>query len=427
MQTAVPNPQLKENTQAKSPGKKMFSIKWVKSEAEIPSQLWEECFPPPFEGRWWYSVLERSGLESQFQFSYGLLSSQGKLIGIVPVFLNDVPIELVAPDAIAAGLRILSKAIPSCGYQRTLFVGSPCADEGTVGLIPGINLDEVVTFIHVEVIKLATLLKAPMIVWKDFPGADECALDILCTNGQAFKMTSYPGTVVHLQEATMDAYLKGLKSSHRHNLLKKLKRSKQKFPLQVSTIQIPTDKELDEIFALFWQTYERGKTKFERLDKKFFSLIAQQKEAWFVMLREPVTASPIDPNTANASSTDPSPTQGKLVAFMLCFLIGDRIINKFIGLDYSQPKEASLYFRLWEAAVEWTVSHGIKELQSGQTGYRFKLDIGNSLIPLFNYCQNRNPLINFIFAKVASTVSWASLDEDLRTYIEAHPEADLTQ
>ena len=381
-----------------------LSLEWVKSEADIPADLWEKCFPPPFEGRWWYSVLELSGLESQFRFSYGLLSSDGQSIGIVPVFLNDVPIELVAPDNIAVGFRLLSKIIPACGYQRTLFVGSPCADEGTVGLIAGINLSDVAAFIHAQLIKQASLVKAPMIVWKDFPSESESALDILCTNGRAFKMVSYPGTVVQLSQASMEAYLKGLKSSHRHNLLKKLKRSKQKFPLQVSVIQNPDEQTLDEIFALFWQTYERGKTKFERLDKKFFSLISQEKPAWYVLLREEGSA------------------RGKLVAFMLCFLIGDRVINKFIGLDYSISRDANLYYQLWSAAMEWTVSQGVKELQNGQTGYRFKIDTGNTLIPLFNYCQNRNPLINFIYAKLSSTISWASLDEDLRIFLEAHPQ-----
>jgi hypothetical protein len=107
---------------------------------------------------------------------------------------------------------------------------------------------------------------------------------------------------------------------------------------------------------------------------------------------------------------------------MLCFLLKDKIINKFIGLDYAIAREANLYFRLWEAAIEWTASKGIKELQSGQTGYRFKLDTGNKLIPLFNYCQNRNSIINFVYSKVASSISWTSLDKDLEIYLKAHPE-----
>jgi hypothetical protein len=48
-------------------------------------------------------------------------------------------------------------------------VGSPCSDEGTIGLIPTVTLDETVEAIHAAVISQAKIFKAPMIVWKDFP------------------------------------------------------------------------------------------------------------------------------------------------------------------------------------------------------------------------------------------------------------------
>jgi uncharacterized protein len=378
----------------------MMKIQWLNSVEEIPADLWQKTFPPDREGRWWYSVMERSKLEDQFEFLYGLLLENDEPIGIVPAFVNNVPIELVAPDAIAAALRVMSKFIPACGYQRTLFIGSPCADEGTIGLVPEITLSHVVKPIHQAVLERAKELKAPMIVWKDFPQLTQLALDTLCENSPVFKIPSYPGTILHFKEASLQSYLKGLKSSHRSKLLKKLKRSKEQFSFDTAVIQNPDKQTLNEIFALFWQTYERGKTKFERLNKEFFSLIAQEKESYFVILRHP--------------------DQGNIVAFMLCFLVGNKVINKFIGLDYNIARESSLYFRLWEAAIEWTTSRGIKIFQSGQTGYSFKLETGNTLEPLFNYCQNRNPLINTIFAQVARTISWASLDEDLAIYLKAH-------
>jgi len=378
----------------------VIKIKWVKSVDDIPTDLWQKSFSPDLEGRWWYSVMERSKLDDQFEFLYGLLLEDEKPIGIVPAFVNDVPIELVAPAAVAVALRAVSKLIPACSYQRTLFVGSPCSDEGTVGLIPQVSLAQVVRPIHKAVLEQAGKIKAPMVVWKDFPQSAQSALDTLCKNSPVFKMVSYPGTILHFKEASMQSYLKGLKSSHRHKLLKKLKRSKEQFSFDTVVIQNPDEQTLNEIFALFWQTYERGKTKFERLNKEFFSLIAQQKESYFVILRYP--------------------NQGNIVAFMLCFLVGNKVINKFIGLDYSIARESSLYFRLWQTAIEWTTSRGIKIFQSGQTGYSFKLDTGNELEPLFNYCQNRNPLINTIFAQVARTISWASLDQDLAVYLKAH-------
>jgi hypothetical protein len=383
----------------------MIKINWGRSANDIPLDLWEKAFPKNVERLWWYSVLERSKLEDQFEFYYGILIEDEKPIGIIPAFVNNVPIELVAPDAIASVLRLVSKVIPACGYQRTLFVGSPCSDEGTIGLLPQYSLAQFVQHIHDAVYKHAEKIKAPMIVWKDFPKAAEPALDELCKNTPVFKMTSYPGTILYLKEPNMESYLKGLKSSRRHNFLKNLRRGKEFCPTDALVIQKPNAETLDEIFALFWQTYENGKTKFERLTKEFFIQIAQLECSRFIVLRQP--------------------NGGKAVAFMLCFLVENKVINKFIGLDYNIARDARLYFQLWQAVLELTISVGAKSLQSGQTGYRFKIDTGSDLEPLFNYCQNRNPLINLIFAKVSSTISWSSLDEDLKKFLEAHPEAEL--
>src|SRR5256885_3667648 len=140
------------------------------------------------------------------------------------------------------------------------------------------------------------------------------------------------------------------KGPHRHNLKKKLRRSRERGELDSSRIQSPPQETLDEIFALFWQTYEHGKTKFERLTPAFFSAIAKEPVSHFILLRDPKT--------------------NRLVAFMLCFALGSRAINKFIGLDYAYSDDWYLYFRLWEAAVTWASSTGANELQSGQTGYR---------------------------------------------------------
>jgi predicted N-acyltransferase len=169
-------------------------------------------------------------------------------------------------------------------------------------------------------------------------------------------------------------------------------------------VQNPDEQTINEIFSLFWQTYEHGKTKFERLNKLFFANIAKEKVSWWVLLR--------------------NPADGKLVAFMLCFLLGDRVINKFIGLDYTIAKDNYLYFRLWNAAMEWMTSIGIKEMQSGQTGYRFKLDVGNSLVPMYNYFWHKSPIIHWVYSQFTKNTPWSELDEELKLYLKAHPDHD---
>jgi predicted N-acyltransferase len=190
-----------------------------------------------------------------------------------------------------------------------------------------------------------------------------------------------------------------MKSSHRHNLKKKLKRGESLGKLVGSVIQNPDATTREEIFGLFWQTYEKGATKFEKLNRKFFEEVAKFDGAHWVMLRHE--------------------KDNRLAAFMLCFQLGRRAINKFIGLDGTLEGDWYLYFRLWREAVEWASNSGATELQSGQTGYRAKLDLDHELVPLTNYCRNANPTMHWVYAKVAAGITWESLDHDLKNFLES--------
>ena len=370
-----------------------ITLRWAASAAEIPADFWSLAFPPPIEGIWWYRALEQARLEKQFRFAHGVIEREQQAIGIVPSFQMDVPIDLVAPPVIAAALRAGSRIIPGLRYQRTLFVGSPCSDEGTVGLIPGQPLEPVLEVVQGALEARAQEVDASMIVWKDFPDETRSDLDRLAAARGLFRLVSFPGTRVRLPGPSFDDYLAALKPPKRHRLKRNLRRGKEALPLVASVVQRPTEPILAEIFALFWQTYERGKTKFERLTPEFFAAIAAEPPAHFVLLRNPAT--------------------GRLAAFMLLFLVGRRAINKFIGIDYALGGEARLYFQLWEQAVRWAGAAGATELQSGQTGYPVKLDIGHELVPLTNYCKHRNWLVHRLFAAATSRVNWASLDDEL--------------
>jgi hypothetical protein len=383
-----------------------LSVRWVSSVDAIPADLWQQCFPHPLEGRWWYSVLERSGLDDQFSFSYAVLERNTIPIGIAPTFLMNVPIDLVAPPLLARIIRSAGKWFPRLRYQRTLFIGSPCADEGSVGLVHGIRLRDVAVILQDAVYTHAQNAGASLIVWKDFPDTLSDDLDVLCRDRSLFKLVSYPGTIVPRLEGSFDGYLKTLTSAKRNSLKRKLRRSRAMGALDVSVIRYPDDPLVAEIFDLYWQTYQKGTTKFERLTPEFFRLIAMEDVSHFIMLRIPET--------------------GKLIAFMLCYRIGTRVFNKYMGFDYTVARDWYLYFRLWEAAVEWAAASGASELQSGQGVYTPKLDLGHALIPLTNYCIHLNPLVHRIFSAAARYISWSTLDDDLKIFVRAHGRANET-
>lgn len=370
-----------------------MQVEFVPRAEDLDEAVWRECFPPPQEGRFWYRTLETCGLEDQFSFCYARISADGRTVGIAPCFCHDVPIALVAPAPVAWALRHLAKVFPRVGYQRTFFVGSPCADEGTIGLVPGIEVRNILGELRHAISAKARALGAHMIVFKDVPETAVAALAAPDHGREWVSTVSYPGTILPLPTGSKDAYLRALSHNRRHNLLKKLRRSQALLKLETRVVAQPSDRELDEIFGLFLQTYTRGKTKFERLDRRFFERIRGQEPAHFILLR--------------------SPADGRLAAFMLVFVLGDRVINKFIGLDYRRDPKAFLYFRLFDAALDFAYARGARELQSGQTGYRAKFDLGHRLVPLCNVFHHDRTAVHALFRTIGRRISWKSLDDEL--------------
>ncbi|MEY3785406.1 MAG: hypothetical protein RL241_754, partial [Pseudomonadota bacterium] len=204
-----------------------------------------------------------------------------------------------------------------------------------------------------------------------------------------------------LQGNKTDDYIASLKSSRRQKLNKKLITA-MAAPLDVSVVHLPDNQTLHQLYRLFSRTYLKGKTKFEELTPEFFEFISREKEAHFIILRHQ--------------------SSHEIVAFMLCFNLGEHVINKFIGMDYDAPQDWFLYFRLWIEVVNWSYKIGAKTIQSGQTAYPAKIETGHQLIPLTNFCKHRNTLMHSISKKVASLVNWDTLDQDLALYLKAYPE-----
>jgi hypothetical protein len=366
---------------------------WIDSISKLDQKFIDQCFPPLLEGGWWYAALEQAELNDQFQFHYLILKKDDRNVGIVPTFTMDVPMELVAPALVNRVLQAGGRLLSRLRHQKTLFVGSPCADEGTVGFIPGEKLADFLAVITAELEKKGKAIGTSLLVWKDFPETDWPTLNTLIQKHKYFRIPSFPGTTVPLPPGGYEAYLKQLDSENRYKLRKKLRKSHAMGELAISCTQQPDPQTQAEIYTLFMNTYHRGKVKFERLTPQFFAAIARAPNSWFLMLRDK--------------------NNHQMTAFMLLFLLDGKVINKFIGLDYNYSGDWFMYFRLWDEAVRWATERGANQLQSGQTGYFAKRDVGHKLIPLCNYCRHRHSLLNMILAAVGKRITWATLDPDL--------------
>ena len=379
-----------------------LTVRTVQHASEVPGLLWDEGFAPPLEGRWWYEVLEQSGLEDQFIFIYAVVERDGSPVALAPMFVADVPIELVVPAELMPLFGMVGRVFPAVMAQRTLFVGSPCADEGTIGVLPGVDRVEVFLAIAQAMRRIARRHRALMLVWKDMPQAYAADMAIAAPKTGLFSTPSFPGAEVAFVSTDKADVFARMKPSHRQQLKRKLRRSSEQAPLDITVIQQPDGLMMDEIFGLFKQTYDKAETRFERLDIQFFQRIATEPAAHFLMLRHK--------------------TDGQLVAFMLLLDLGDAVINKFIGIDYQRPRDWMLYFRLTDAAIDWALTRGARRLQSGQTGYRVKIELGHSLTPLLNFARHRVLPIHWIYALVGKTITWKTLDVELAHHLDSHPE-----
>jgi hypothetical protein len=382
----------------------VLELTWHPRSADIPDAVWKDCFAPPHEGLFWFSALEAAGIRDQFEFWFGLVRDGRAAVGIVPAFVFDLPLDLVLPDGAARIASLLERSpLRKLTRIRTFFIGSVAGEEGHVGLNRGYALRDVGAHIHAEARKQASRGGAALLVWKDFPECDRAALDGLAETNGVFRMPSYPGSSIRLVPGGFEACLMAMPSRHRYKMRKRLRNGAALLPMTSSVIRRPAAAQLEEMFALYEQTYRRGKTKFERLTPEFFARIAGFEEATFVVQRHPES--------------------GRMLAFMLLFDLGERVINQFIGIDYEATQGAFAYFRLFAAAYDWACTTRARAMQSGQTGYMAKIESGHTLVPLWNYCEHRNPPVNAILRKMARRITWETLDDQLREWLIAHPQA----
>jgi len=112
-----------------------LTVTFVDSVAAIPAELGASGFPRPLEGDWLYSVLEQSGLKDQFTFLYAVVHERASPVAAAPLFVMDLPMERVCPEKLLKTLRTIARVLPSVLFQRTLFVGSPGAAQGAIGVL----------------------------------------------------------------------------------------------------------------------------------------------------------------------------------------------------------------------------------------------------------------------------------------------------
>lgn len=362
--------------------------------AEIDRTDWNRLFPGHAEDYDYFLAAERAG-SAHFTFSAVAAYDGHRLVAAAPVFRLDYRLDTTLPERLKALGRVVERFAPRLARVPVLGLGSPMSEECPIGIDPALDPTRRMAALEALIAALEQHAKASgisILALKDVTDADAtwCAAP-LAAAGFA-RMASLPVATLPLPYDTFESYLKSLPSKRRTEIRSKLKQA-----AGIETeIHHDIDDIHDEILALYRATRANRKASYEAFD--------EVPDGYF---REVMR------NAGGKARVLICRHQGRIVSFNFFLVEKDRVIGKFVGMDYRVARQLNLYFFNWMTIVRFCVDNGIAELQTGQTTYAVKVRLGCRMKRSWIHFKHRGRVMGWVFRRIAPVLSLADADTDL--------------
>ena len=355
-----------------------LTIRIHRSIEAIPREDWVRIMGEEVEGYDYFRVLEKSALAG-FSFAYIDVLESGSRRLLAPVFWGDLDLCIGVEGVVAKFLKGLRRLSPRLLMFRTLFVGSPFGEHGQIGWAgPACEAPERYVSALLEACEqLSQEQELSFLLFKDFEPAAMKTLASL-EDRRFIRGESFPNIVLPLDYPSMEAYVASLSANTRKELRRKVRKAEQQSTWRVE-LRHSVEDILDDVYALYLQTYDAGTVHFEKLTPDYFRQVGrlQAEQARFFLFY----------------------AGERLVCFNLCFQQGTTLVDKFIGMDYAVARNLNLYFYTWHHNVQWCLAQGIRSYQVGQTDYEAKRQLGGRKSPLGYYARHRRPWLNALLRR----------------------------
>lgn len=367
----------------------------VDSVAAFAPEDWDRCFPGEVEGWRYYRASEIAGIPD-FDFRYVAVLREGHPIAVAPAFITRYRLDTTLQGACKGMTERLARLAPGLLSIRMVCLGSPVAEKLHLGFAPEIGPAErprLFEALIAEMKRFASFERIPLIAVKDMP-QPELALFEACLAG--FKrLPGLPTAWLPLPFGDVDLYLASLGAATRKDLRRKLRHGTA---LRIEHRRDISDV-LDRVAELYEQTVDHSELRFERLPPEYFSAV----------LRE------YGPGASCVLYWHGD----RLVAFNLVLAGRDRLIDKYVGMDYAFARRFSLYFISWLTNVRYCIEHRIPLYQSGQAFYAPKLRLGSRLTMNWQFFRHRNPVLNLLLRVVSRLVRLDRFDPELQALLRS--------
>jgi hypothetical protein len=300
------------------------------------SALWQKAFAKARKDSRYYDIVEDT-MHPEITHRYLMITdNHGDAGSVQPFFITSVDMCEGVQGQPKAWIEKVRSFWPSFLKTRVLMVGC-VAGEGVLDGDPVWQKQAVGVFKQ-ALIEQAYNLGAGLIVFKEFRSTHRSTLDALQADGFA-RVPSMPMTRLHLNFASFDEYMsKLLGSATRKSLRRKFKAVDATSPLQL-TVTNDISGQVDELYPLYLQIYERSGMHFEKLTKEFLVRLGTtmpDKVRYFVWRQN-----------------------GKAVAFSVTTIDGETLCDEYIGLDHGCDVASCLYHYTFRDIITWAIENGI--------------------------------------------------------------------
>ncbi len=379
-----------------------LKVRHLRSVGAVSCEDWDRLFPGASEGWGYFRACERAAADEFTLSALGVYAGE-TLIAAVPIFQIDYRLDTSLPSFIQSLTNVIQPYIPSLGRVPLLAMGSPYSEECVVGFDPqlcetmrcaafGLLIEALRETAQSRGIRLTAI--------KDLPHEDNAWMGDILEQHKFGRFASLPVAQLNLPFETLDAYIKSLSPNMRKDLKRKINRSKAVTVEVCDTI----DDIQDEVVELYRQTQANRKVDYEAFDvvpDSYFSHVMNGAKPFAKVMVYRV--------------------EGELAGFSLMLEEKDRVIGKFVGLNYALSRRHNVYFVNWLETVRYCLDRGIPMLQTGQTTYVLKTKMGCTLKPSWIYFNYASATLGPLFRFVGSHFGLDTVDPDLKQLGDAAP------
>jgi len=356
---------------------------------DIPPETWNRVYPDILENYNFFKTLDESGFD-QFTFYYILVYEGRNVVGATNCFLMNYPLD----TSINGPLRRLSNSIKRLKKDvfsiKAFICGMPLG-LGRIGFAG--DKDKIVQVLVRRMEQIAGKEKCAIVAFKDFDRSYDGMLDGLQEEGFV-KIDGLPTTEMNVQFKNFEEYLNTISAASRYDLRRKFKKSDGHVKFDMKIVGALSEHELREVYRLYLDIVDKHDMEFELLPMAFFKNLPRNmpdETKYFLWYMD-----------------------GKLVAFLLCLISKERLIDYYVGMDYSIAYKYHLYFVKFRDVMNWCIKHGIKVYEMGVTGYEPKRRLGFEFVPLYIYARLRSRWMRPAFKIVCRLLKFENFDPALK-------------